>query len=175
MSTLYKPLGTLLLVQEMFNKKNQTIKFQVGAPIPHSAIDQSGESNKLLCKRFRKHVLNLGKKHKTPLFDTVATVIHPADAKAVKKALYRSRQLGETRDGKKIFLYRFTSDCPVMQEIARLRELTFRTVEEGTGLSLDLDSFDVYYSHIVLWDDIGLEIVGAYRLAKAPGLWRNPG
>lgn len=175
MSTLYKPLGTLLLVQEMFNKKNQTIKFQVGAPIPYNAIDQSGESNKLLCKRFRKHVLNLGKKHKTPLFDTVATVIHPADAKAVKKALYQSRQLGETRDGKKIFLYRFTNDCPVMQEIARLRELTFRTVEEGTGLSLDLDSFDVYYSHIVLWDDIGLEIVGAYRLGEGPRIMAEYG
>ncbi len=168
MSTIYKPLGTMLLVKEMFNKKNQTIKFQVGAPIPYSAIEQAEESNKQLCKRFRKHVLNLGKKHKTPLFDTVATVVHPADAKAVKKALYQSRLLGETRDGKKIFLYRFADDCPVMQEIARLRELTFRTVEEGTGLALDLDRFDVYYSHIVLWDDVDLEIVGAYRVGEGP-------
>lgn len=168
MSTLYKPLGTMLLVKEMFNKKNQTIKFQVGAPIPFSEVEQSDLNNKQLCKRFRKHVLNLGKKHKTPLFETVATVIHPTDTKAVKKALYQSRLLGETRDGKKIFLYRFSDDCPVMQEIARLRELTFRTVEEGTGLAQDLDRFDIYYSHIVLWDDNDLEIVGAYRVGEGP-------
>lgn len=174
-STLYKPLGTMLLVKEMFNKKNQSIKFQVGAPIPYSAIASSDESNKQLAKRFRKHVLNLGKKHKTPLFDTFATVVHPANAKAVKKALFQSRLLGETRDGKKIFLYQFQDDCPVMQEIARLRELTFRTVEEGTGLALDLDKFDVYYSHIVLWDDNDLEIVGAYRVGEGPKILASHG
>ncbi len=174
-STLYKPLGTLLLVKEMFNKKNQTIQFSVGAPIPYSALEDCAENNKQLCKRFRKHVMNLGKKHKLPLFDTVATVIHPVDVKAVKKALYQSRLLGETRDGKKIFLYRFTNDCPVMQEIARLRELTFRVVEEGTGLALDLDAFDVYYSHIVLWDDNDLEIVGAYRVGEGPRIMADLG
>jgi len=167
-STLYKPLATMLLVKEMFNKKNQEIKFQVGAPIPYAAIADSTDSNKQLCKRFRKHVLNLGKKNKQALFDTMATVVHPANAKAVKKALYQARLLGETRDGKKIFLYQFQDDCPVMREIARLRELTFRSVEEGTGLALDLDKFDIYYSHIVLWDDNDLEIVGAYRVGEGP-------
>ncbi|WP_347986970.1 GNAT family N-acyltransferase [Methylomonas sp. AM2-LC] len=166
MSTLYKPLGTMLLVQEMFNKKNQEIKFKVGAPIPYASIADNPDSNKQLSQRFRKHVLNLGKKNKPLLFDTVETVVHPENAKTVKKALYQSRMLGETRDGKKIFLYQFQDDCPVMQEIARLRELTFRSVEEGTGLALDLDKFDIYYSHIVLWDDIDLEIVGAYRVGE---------
>ncbi len=168
MSTLYKPLGTMLLVKEMFNKKGQEIKFKIGAPIPFAAFENSEESNKQLAQRFRKHVQNLDKKNKPALFETVETVVHPTDVKAVKKALYQSRLLGETRDGKKIFLYRFQDDCPVMQEIARLRELTFRTVEEGTGLALDLDKFDIYYSHIVLWDDHDLEIVGAYRVGEGP-------
>lgn len=174
-STFYKPLGTMLLVNEMFNKKNQTIKFQVGAAIPYSEISKSDETNKQLCKRFRKHVLNLGKKHKTPLFETIATVIHPVDVKAVKKALYQSQLLGETRDGKKIFLYRFQDDCPVMREIARLREFTFRTVEEGTGLALDMDKFDIYYLHIVLWDDNDLEIVGAYRVGEGAKIMTDYG
>lgn len=174
-STLYKPLGTMLLVQEMFNKKNQEIKFLVGAPIPYQAIAETEETNKQLSQRFRKHVQNLGKKNKPALFETVATVVHPVDVKAVKKALYQSRLLGETRDGKKIFLYQFRDDCPVMLEIARLRELTFRTVEEGTGLALDLDKFDVYYSHIVLWDDNDLEIVGAYRVGEGPSIMTSHG
>ncbi|MDD2759845.1 MAG: lysophospholipid acyltransferase family protein [Methylomonas sp.] len=174
-STLYKPLGTMLLVKEMFNKKNQEIRFKIGAPIPASAYIDSPETNKQLSQRFRKHVLNLGKKDKTALFDTVETVVHPADAKAIKQVLQQSRLLGETRDGKKIFLYQFRDDCPVMHEIARLRELTFRTVEEGTGLALDLDKFDVYYSHIVLWDDHGLEIVGAYRIGEGPKIMSSHG
>lgn len=175
MSTLYKPLGTMLLVKEMFNKKDQEIKFVVGAPIPFAVIAESEQTNKQLSQRFRKHVLNLGKKRKPLLFDTVATVVHPADTKAIKKALFQSRLLGETRDGKKIFLYQFQDDCPVMQEIARLRELTFRTVEEGTGLALDLDKFDIYYSHIVLWDDHALDIVGAYRIGEGPKIMRSHG
>ncbi|QPK64150.1 lysophospholipid acyltransferase family protein [Methylomonas sp. LL1] len=175
MSTIYKPLGTMLLVKEMFNKKNQEIKFKVGAPIPHSVIADSVQTNKQLSQRFRKHVLNLGKKNKAPLFETFETVLHPLDVKAVKKALFQSRLLGETRDGKKIFLYQFQDDCPVMREIARLRELTFRTVEEGTGQALDLDKFDVYYSHIVLWDDLALEIVGAYRIGEGPKIMASHG
>lgn len=62
-----------------------------------------------------------------------------------------------------------------MQEIARLRELTFRSVEEGTGFSFDLDKFDVYYQHIVLWDDKDLEIVGAYRVGDGPKIMATRG
>ncbi len=173
LSTLYKPLGTLLLVNEMFNKKNQEIKFTVGAPIPYSAFSASKESNRELSQRFRKHILHL--KKKKSFFDTVETVIHPADTKTIKKALYNSTFLGETRDGKKIFLYDFKDDCPVMTEIARLRELTFRSVEEGTGLSLDLDKFDTYYRHIVLWDDHDLEIVGSYRIGEGATILAQAG
>lgn len=66
MSTLYKPMGTMLLVEEMFNKPNQELKFRVGAPIAYQAIADSELSNKELSQRFRKHVLNLGKKKKSP-------------------------------------------------------------------------------------------------------------
>lgn len=175
LSTLYKPLGTLLLVQEMFNKKDLEIKFRVGAPIPSVAFAESEGSDEWLCQRFRKHVINLGKNHKKPLFRTLETVNHPESAKAVKKALKHARLLGETRDGKKIFLYDFKDDCPVMLEIARLRELTFRSVEEGTGLACDLDHFDTYYRHIVLWDDDDLEIVGAYRIGEGSEIIRRLG
>src|SRR3546814_13752355 len=53
-----------------------------------------------------------------------------------------------------------------MREIGRLRELTFRKVGEGTGLKRDLDRYDAWYSHIVLWDCAAMEIVGAYRLGE---------
>jgi putative hemolysin len=52
----------------------------------------------------------------------------------------------------------------LLQEIGRLREVTFREVGEGTGRGSDLDSFDAYYKHVLLWSKTNQELVGAYRL-----------
>lgn len=54
----------------------------------------------------------------------------------------------------------------MLQEIGRLRELSFRAEGEGTGKSVDLDRFDPYYWHLFLWNRPRRELVGAYRLAK---------
>jgi len=51
-------------------------------------------------------------------------------------------------------------------EIGRLREIAFRRVREGSGKRRDLDAFDAYYRHLVLWDDSDLQIVGAYRIGE---------
>jgi putative hemolysin len=51
-----------------------------------------------------------------------------------------------------------------IRELGRLREITFREVGEGTGKSLDLDIFDEYYIHLIVWQHLRKEIVGAYRL-----------
>ncbi len=49
--------------------------------------------------------------------------------------------------------YAYAEQVPlIMLEIARLRELTFREVEEGSGRARDLDSFDTYYRQLFLWD-----------------------
>jgi putative hemolysin len=52
----------------------------------------------------------------------------------------------------------------VVQEIGRLRELTFRAVGEGSGKSADIDLFDAYYLHMFVWDADANAIVGGYRL-----------
>lgn len=55
----------------------------------------------------------------------------------------------------------------VLQEIGRLRELTFRAVGEGTGTACDLDLFDTYYLHLFVWDAGAQCVVGAYRVGLA--------
>jgi len=61
--------------------------------------------------------------------------------------------------------YMRSPQCPgLMREIGRLRELTFREVGEGTGLSLDIDRFDDYYLQLVVWNRQQNEVVGGYRL-----------
>jgi hypothetical protein len=43
-------------------------------------------------------------------------------------------------------------DIPLaIQEIGRLREITFRAAGEGTGAARDIDRFDSHYLHLLLW------------------------
>ncbi len=58
----------------------------------------------------------------------------------------------------------FDSLGPVMEQIAIAREVSFRSVGEGTGLSKDSDQFDPHYFHLFLWDKTELRIAGAYRV-----------
>ncbi len=169
LSTVYKPFGTMLLTHEMFNKENDEIAFHVGKPISCKSTEKLKLNKIELVKRFRKHLYRLGKKDRNTqqsLFETIETIAHPINRQELKKTLYQAEVLGKTNDGKKIFLYDYDNDSPVMHEIGRLRELAFRSVEEGTGYSKDLDEFDHYYKHIILWDENDLEIVGAYRLGE---------
>ena len=54
-----------------------------------------------------------------------------------------------------------------LQEIGRLRELTFRAAGEGTGKDADVDLFDAYYLHLFVWNTQAETIVGAYRMGLA--------
>ena len=68
------------------------------------------------------------------------------------------------------------SEIPwILQELGRLRELTFRAVGEGTGRSSDVDLFDDYYEHLVLWDADARRIAGGYRLGRTDVICRRFG
>jgi putative hemolysin len=171
LSALYKPLGTLMLSQEMMNKHHKEITFTVGELIPAAALGSATADREETARRLRRHVYHLRKRRgrgprRPPVFPTCPTIAHPVERRALKRALYAAELLGETGDGKKIFLYDFEPDSVVVREIGRLRELTFRHVGEGIGAALDVSPHDSYYRHLVLWDDADLEIVGAYRIGE---------
>ncbi|KXJ45434.1 MAG: acyltransferase [Cycloclasticus sp. Phe_18] len=168
-SMLYKPLSSMLLAHEIFNKNSKTITFKVGAPIPYRFLERLPLERKEIARLIRRHAYLLGK-GKKGLLETEQTIIHPRDRKAIKTELKEGELLGETADEKKIYLFDYRSDSAVMNEIGRLREMTFRRVGEGTGKSRDLDRYDKHYRHIVLWDEQELEIVGSYRLAEVKRL-----
>jgi len=63
----------------------------------------------------------------------------------------------------------------VLKEIGRLREETFRAVQEGTGQADDLDEFDDYYLHLFMWNRTEREIVGAYRIGLADRIVKEYG
>jgi len=165
-SLLNKKFSTLLLPREIFNKQGKSLRFIVGDPIPGAVFKSSLIKSRVMTRLLRKQTYLLARKKRSTIFKTEKTIIHPVDRKQIKSELASSTLLGRTSDGKKIFLVEFEGAHRVMREIARLREQTFRKVGEGTGLKLDLDRFDRYYQHIVLWDDDALEIIGSYRVGN---------
>lgn len=72
--------------------------------------------------------------------------------------------------------YGYQSQIPqCVTEIARLREITFRTLDEGSGQPLDTDHFDALYLHLFIFDRKSNSIIGAYRLGETDKLQQAHG
>ena len=72
------------------------------------------------------------------------------------------------KGGNEIYLLNASQAPNTVREIGRLREVTFRASGGGTGLSVDLDSFDegpFAYEQLIVWSPEDQEIVGGYRFA----------
>lgn len=74
-----------------------------------------------------------------------------------------------------VFVAKASQIPNILQEIGRLRELTFRAVGEGTGQRLDLDEFDLYYRQLIIWDRTAGRIVGGYRIGCGDEIYRQYG
>ena len=172
-SMLYKPLATALLVQEMFKQKKAHLPMRIGKLIPHSSYANLNMALPNVVKLIKQHLYRIGF-DKKPLLETQSPIALPEDRQCLLKAIKNScEHLGETGDGKHIYLYQHHKSSPIMREIGRLREVAFRAVGEGTNKRRDIDAYDSHYYHLVLWDEQDLEIVGAYRFGDANILGRT--
>ncbi|AKH69226.1 putative hemolysin [Spongiibacter sp. IMCC21906] len=176
LSLLAKPLSTLWLIREMFKQNNRTVRVSVGPAIDADMYRNLPLTAPAKVRLFKKHIYKLGsrKRKGEPCFIPAAQpVAHPEDRQDLRRAIRACDHLGSTRDGMEIYCYQYHGDCTIMREIGRLREISFRAVGEGTGHRRDVDAFDAYYDHIVLWDENQLELVGAYRLKRVATLESN--
>lgn len=158
----------------MFKQRDNNIHFKVGDIIPCESYRNLSLSFEEKAKLFKRHLYRLHR-GQSPIFKTQTHIAHPERRADLKKEIEASELLGNTQDGKRIYLYRHTNDTCLLREIGRLREIAFRAVGEGTGQTRDLDKYDTYYDHLVLWDASELEIVGAYRLGDARNIIKDRG
>lgn len=165
-SLLAKPLSTLMLVGQMFNHQEKQISIKIGSIIPYESYRRLQIRNKEKIELFKNHLYRIGA-GKSELIGTEKSIARPERKTDLKKAVQEGTMLGRTPDGKAIFLFEAAESSPVLREIGRLRELSFRAVGEGSGRRRDLDHFDHYYQHLILWDEDDLEIAGAYRFVDA--------
>jgi putative hemolysin len=168
-SLLSKPISTLWLIREMFKQAKNHVDISVGHMVYSEQYQRLDIKPDAIAKLFKKHVYRLPKRNKRQLgfVADCEAVAHPENKQRIKHELEHCELLGHTSDDKEIYLYKYFTNSVLMREIGRLRELTFRAVKEGTGRCRDVDNYDHYYDHLILWDDKVLELVGAYRLGRS--------
>jgi len=165
LSMIFRPLSTLMLVREMFEQKTMTLPIRIGELIAWQRIADLDVSSAEKIKHISKQLYGVSN-NRVPMLKTERSIAHPESTVSIRKQLQEAELLGETKDGKQIYLFDYRRNSPVMREIGRLREATFRRVGEGTGMRRDLDQYDTYYRQLVLWDDNDLQIAGAYRIGE---------
>jgi len=169
LSTVFKPLSTLMLVGEAMRQRDRTLPVRIGELIAWREIAALDATREGKIRRITSQLYGLPR-NRTASLRTEKPVARPEARLAVREELRSAERLGQTGDGKDIFLFEGRANSAVMRELGRLREIAFRRAGEGTGRRRDLDAFDAYYRQVVLWDESALQIVGAYRLGEAASI-----
>ncbi len=166
-------LRTARLPHELFNKRGKTVEIRIGSVIPFSRIESIPDDVEATTYlRWRTYLLS-NRGESRSILKQAQTRSAPVAAPTPQQSLVNDLQslrpdqlLEESREFS-VYLAEASQIPNLMQELGRLREVTFRQVGEGTGKPRDLDSFDEYYQHLVLWNKTKSEIVGAYRIGNA--------
>jgi putative hemolysin len=167
-SFISKPISTLMLAREAFKQRGKSLKIRIGRRIPYTALKNKGIEAEELASLFYRHIYMLGK-GKDGCIKGDAPIALPKSRESLKDAVESCEKLGAMQDGSEIYLYKHKEEDggAILHELGRLREISFRAVGEGRGQRLDLDIYDKYYCHLILWNPKRIEIIGAYRFISA--------
>jgi len=180
-------LRTALLPHEFLRCQGKEIVLRIGKPLPASAW-LSNQDDQSVVDAMRLRVDLLGGERRTPQRprprpnllprawrkpaqgpEPVAAAGDPAWLAGEVAALPASALLAAHGD-LQVWIAGADAIPNILNEIGRLRELTFREVGEGTGRARDLDAFDTHYRHLFLWNAAKREIAGAYRMGLSDEL-----
>ncbi len=176
---IHPKLRSTLLLQEFLQQEGKTVEVRVGSVISHDAVagiaadDEATDYLRwrtyLLARRMQRETswpAALRTKITTTIVNRIYEPLAPAeDAATLAEELGQlspDRCLAQNGD-LAVYLGTARETPHLLREVGRLRELTFRQAGEGTGKGLDLDRFDDYYWHLLLWNRGKGELVGAYR------------
>ncbi len=169
-------LRTALLPSELLKKSNSRVSVRIGRPIGPHKVDRYQDDETLIdYLRWKTYML---KRRESPIRPRFIPRASAPQAEALSKvvdpvppgvlAAEVARLPGEARlveqGDTQVFIAEAGVIPAVLREIARLREVTFRAVSEGTGKALDLDAFDDRYLHLFMWNRATSEVVGSYRI-----------
>lgn len=184
MAKLHPALKSARLSSEILSKRHKNIKLRIGSPIKLEEQEKFTDAYQfgrfmraktysmetdIEVKRFFNYSLKPYVKPE-PIIEPIPQYIIEKEIQALNAdhTLFR--------------LKNYTAYCApsniipnILNEIGRLREITFREVGEGTNHGIDIDEFDLYYHQMFIWDETENRIVGAYRLGKGKDIMEQYG
>ena len=186
LSFIHPALRTAKLPSELFNKRGHTIRLRIGKAILPSDLKYQQNPSKLLdYLRTKTYALGAGLEDQRSLFNPrnifkvkkiPQTIIQAIDNQKIEKEVEGLKEFKIwTEKNYEVYISPCSELPTIIQEIGRLREITFREVGEGTNKSTDLDEYDVYYNHLFIWDKESKLIVGAYRIGKGDEIFYSYG
>ena len=168
-------LRTALLVREML--KPRTVRLRIGRQLAPSVLAEIGDDETAAqYLQYKTYLLPVAERLGRPAVPTRPAIARPAAP--IAPALPSAQLAAEVAKlppaqllhahGRQEIWYFTGRECPaLLNEIGRLRELTFRRIGEGTGKPSDIDEYDRYYQHMFLWDKTEQQIIGGYRMGPS--------
>jgi putative hemolysin len=164
---IHPRLRTALLPRQLANKQGFKLELRFGRPILAAEL-RLLQSPRAITDYLRVSTDALVREPKTRLRTKDQLVVDSSPVSGSAELFSAITGLEECRliEHEELDVYCIPYDRlgPIMEQIAIAREVTFRSVGEGTGLSKDSDEFDPHYLHLFLWDKTALRIAGAYRV-----------
>ena len=184
---IHPRLRTLVLMQEFLQQRGKKLEVRVGTSIPAeliAGIEDDREATEYL--RLRTYLLSYRGKKEISIPTKMRSVLPRKAQETIVaavpqnllvrdiEALPTTQLLTESSEFA-VYAARAAEIPNLLEELGRLREVTFRAAGEGTGKSTDLDQFDSYYWHLLLWSKEKQELVGAYRAGNTDEIIRSHG
>jgi putative hemolysin len=172
---IHPRLRSAFLLQEFLQQEGRSVEVRVGSEISSDGIASIADDQEatdylrwrtyLLARRRRAETSRPVAARSKLSLNVQQPVASPEPRESLAEEL---SQLAEDRclahsGDLAVYLVKANETPRLLQEVGRLREETFRGASEGTGKPRDLDRFDRYYWHLLLWHRTKQELVGGYR------------
>lgn len=168
---LHPRLRTALLGRDLLQQRNSRVRLHFGQPIPPAELARLRVPAQTAYLRLLSDCL-------VPRREESAAAVPPEPLAVEQSAADLAFEIDRLPDSSllcsqgpfEVYCTPALNIPTVLQEIGRLRELSFRRVQEGTGRSADLDRYDASYQHLFVWHRELRQLIGAYRLGFADEL-----
>ena len=188
LSKISDTFRTAKLPSELLSQKNRVIRVRIGKPISvkdqqeykdiNSFYEYLRKKTYMLANPFEKKTQNILSTQNLKIAIPPKKIISQKNIQGCIKEVASLRKNGKRLLESKNYEVFFASakEIPnLLQEIGRLREITFRDIGEGTNKAIDIDKFDKYYHHLFLWDQEVKVLVGSYRMGLGKDIYKKHG
>lgn len=174
LSRIHPQLKHNLIPRESLKRRFRPIESYIGKPFKssdeHTLLDLELKI-RLMSKRDITFSLPMPLK---PLKKSkLRPIAPPINSEILREEIERLGPALVTKAQNEVYLSAPNQSPNLLLEIGRLREITFRMVNEGSGKERDIDSHDALFYHLILWDSEAHRIAGAYRLGMGPELFQK--